>query len=223
MQKGFAHLVLLLFILFASLSFLTYWFINKPGDFNSELNPVGSSVTSPKSSKKTRSTYENKILGFKFDYSNDLTAKEDSEEAFNKRGNGDFRKNFTGYVQYSPGKFLGAVVVLDSSANFGSSPFTLWVFDNPDNLSETAWYDKYWYFPFVWGDFSSDTKSKVAPKMDATISSQLAKSAVLTDQKNKYKFIYLNSKGKMFMFRLFADLPNSSIGDQILSSFKLTN
>lgn len=227
MQRGFAHLVLLLFILLVSVSVLTYlyWYLRPVLDLTSSINAHPKLYSSlPKfvsqKDQSSQSSYKNVNLGFELNIPDNLTANEDSEEAFNKRGNGDFRKNFTGYVQYSPANVLGIIVVLDSANSFNSSPFTLWIFDNPDNLTIEQWYSKYWYYPFVWGDFSPDTKYKVAPVNESTISGQLAKSSMVTDQKNNYKFIYLNVRGQMFMFRLFADSPNTAIGNQIISSFK---
>ena len=73
------------------------------------VNPVAKNIDSVK-------TYQS--LDFQFQYEKNLIAKEDSEEEFNQRGNGTFRKNFTGYVGYEPGKFLRAVVVLDNENDF---------------------------------------------------------------------------------------------------------
>src|SRR3989344_6629435 len=120
-------------------------------------------------------TYQNSALGFQFEYSSkDLKVIEDTEEEFDRRGNGNYRKNFKGYIFYEPGKVLGASVVLGKESDYDSSPFTVWVFDNPDNLSIDSWDKKYWYYPFVWGDFTSRRES-VAPVNDATVSGQLAK------------------------------------------------
>ena len=218
MQRGFAHLVLLLFILLIAISSLTYFYIvNTPDKASLVSASSGEDLTKP------QGVYQNTNLGFEFNYPGGLVAKEDSEEAFDKRGNGNYRKNFSGYVQYEPGKFLGAVSVLDSSNNFDNAPFTLWVFDNPDNLTIEQWYSKYWYYPFVWGDFSVDTKSKVAPKVESSISGQLAKSATISYQPNKPKFVIVNNSGKMYLFRLFTDSSETASSDQILASFKFTN
>ncbi len=160
--------------------------------------------------------YINNTLGFQFQYSGqDLTIKEDTEELFNKRGNGDFRKNFKGYVQYDPGKFIGAVVVLDKNNSFDTNPLTLWVFDNPKGLTIDEWYKNYWYFPFVWGDFTYQGKTVLAPKTEATISGQMAKSGIIDYQPGKPKFIYLSKDKKMYLFRIIGQS-----GDKILSTLK---
>lgn len=179
--------------------------------FNKSTLPVDQ--ISPQSENKYN-TYTNQQLVLEFEYPDELTIREDSEEEFNKRGNGNFRKNFTGYVGYEPGKFLGAVIVLEKEASFDTNPFTVWVFDNPDSLSIDSWYDKFWYYPFVWGDFTS-RKEFVSPKNEATVSGQIAKSGIVDYQPGKPKFIYLSKDKKMYLFRII-----SESGDEILDSFK---
>ncbi|MBU1000297.1 hypothetical protein KKE78_02805 [Patescibacteria group bacterium] len=164
------------------------------------------------------SDYQNNYLSFEFQYSNiDFTVKEDSEEAYNKRGNGDYRKNFKGYVGYEPGKSLGVVVLLDKSNSFDTNPFTIWVFDNSDNLSIDEWYKNYWYYPFVWGDFTYTGKFVLAPRKEATISGITAKSGAIDYQPGKPKFIYAAKDSKMYLFRVIGES-----GDKILSTFKFT-
>lgn len=164
-------------------------------------------------------TYTNRNLGFEFQYLNrNLTVKEDSEEAYNKRGDGDFRKNFTGYVGYAPGKFIGAISVLDETKSFDNSPFTVWVFDNPQHLTGTKWFAKYWYYPFLWGIFAEPGKSHVRPVSIATVSGQVTKYAIVSYQPGSPKYIYLPTNTKMFLIRI---LTAKDSGDKILSSFKL--
>lgn len=160
--------------------------------------------------------YLDQSLRFSFKYSKDLTAKEDSEEEFNKRNNGDFRKNFKGYIQYEPGKFLGAVVVLGNDGNYDVNPFTLWVFDNPNDLTIDDWHHDYWYYPFIWGDFTSEGKYELAPSEEATISGQIGKSRVIDYSPGKPKFVYVSKDKKMYLFRVIGES-----GDKILSTFKL--
>ncbi len=167
-------------------------------------------------------TYTNTDLGFEFQYSKTLNVKVDSEEEFNKRGNGDFRKNFKGYVGYEPGKFLGAVAVLDKTNSFDSSPFTIWMFNNDNNLTIDKWFENYWYYPYLWGVFDYTSKSHVTPDSEATVSGQLAKYKIVSYQPGKPKFVYvskdqprLDRGQKMYLFRIIGET-----GDKILSTFK---
>ncbi len=205
MQKG-SVLPLLLGILVIGGLVGAYLFFNKSTP-TPLVRPVGQ--------KSNLQTYQNQKLGFQFQYTDkDLKVQEDSEEEFNKRGNGDFRKNFTYYVTYTPADVLEAVVVLDETQSFEMNPFTVWVFDNPNDLTIDKWYQKYWYYPFVWGDYTI-RKESVAPINDATISGQLAKYGVVTYREGFPKFIYLKNNGEMYLFRLVG-----GSGDKIISTFK---
>ena len=110
---------------------------------------------------------------------------------------------------------MGAAVVLGKDGNFDTNPLTVWVFDNPQDLSIDAWYKNYWYYPFVWGDFTYTGKFELAPKKEATISGQIAKSGVIDYQPGKPKFVYLSRDKKMYLFRIIGES-----GDKILQSFK---
>lgn len=185
-------------------------------------NVLVNNTTAQKSNPDTEKfkTYTNSSLSFQFQYPNDLIAKEDTEEAFNQRGGGDFRKNFQGYVQYQPAKFISAVVVLGKDKNFDLNPFSLWIFDNPDSLTIDDWYRNYWYYPFVWGDFTYTGKFDLAPKTEATISGQPAKAGLIDYQPGKPKFVYLSVGKKMYLFRIIDNAVK--VGEKILSTFKLT-
>lgn len=161
-------------------------------------------------------TYSNRNLGFEFQYpGRGFTMKEDSEEEYNKRGNGDFRKNFKGYVGYEPGKPLGAAVVLDKTGSFDNSPFTVWMFDNPNDLNANSWFDKYWYYPYLWGVFDWVSKGHIALDTEATVSGKPAKSKIVSYQPGKPRFVYVSKDKRMYLFRIIGET-----GGQILSTFK---
>ncbi|MBI2597410.1 hypothetical protein HYW41_04595 [Candidatus Daviesbacteria bacterium] len=226
MQKGFAQLLMISVVLTILASGGVYWIlrnkqpknINQP-DIKKTILPIQKNVLSLKSVEKNKEqTYQNKQLGFQLTYPNeDLTVKEDSEEEYNKRGNGDFRKNFKGYVGYEPGKLLGAVVVLEKDQNFDKSPISVWVFDNPNGLTVESWFDKYWYYPFLWGVFDFESKGHVALDKEATISGKIAKYKIVTYQPNTPKYLYISNNGKMYLFRIIDES-----GDKILESFKFS-
>ncbi len=160
-------------------------------------------------------SYSNSRVGFKFSYDLNLSVKADSEEEFNRRGNGDFRKNFTGYVGYEPGKFLEAVAILAQNSDFDKNPLSIWIFDNPNNLTAEGWFDKYWYYPFVWGVFDRISKGHITLDKEATISGQIAKYKIVTYQPGSPKFMYIAKDGKMYLFRVIG-----SVGDQTLTTFR---
>ncbi|MBI2595242.1 hypothetical protein HYW46_00715 [Candidatus Daviesbacteria bacterium] len=172
--------------------------------------------------KTEEKTYTSKSSDFELKYSSPLEAMEDKESEFNKRGNGDFRKNFSGYIGYEPGKVLEAMVVLGRDKSFENAPFTVWVFENLDGLDEQGWYKRYWYYPFLWGDFDVATNVHVFPKDEATISGRVSKSAVVYYQPGKPRLMLLSKDGKMYLFKVFTDSAAKTDGEKILADFKFT-
>lgn len=207
MQKGFAALLLLIAVLVIG-GVGAYIYLNQTSSKDIPFQPSDQ--------KETLKIYQNEKLGFQFEYNNKIfKVQEDSEDEFNKRGNGDFRKNFTYYVTYQPAEVLGIVVVLDESNSYETNPLTIWVFNNPNNLTIEKWYLNFWYYPFVWGDYT-ERRNNVAPINEATISGQIAKSGVVDYQPSSPRFIYLSRNDKMYLFRIIGQ-----VGNQILSTFKL--
>ena len=210
MQKGSAQIFLVLVALVLVVLGAFYFFQSKPD--NSQIT----TVLNPQKAESS-TTYTDQKLGFELQYPKQLILQPDTEEEFNKRGNGNFRKNFTSYVTYPPAEVLGAMVILDKTGLFETNPFTLWVFNNPENLEVDKWYLNFWYYPFVWGDYTA-RRNDVAPANEATISGQISKSGVVDYQPGKPKFVYINYQGKMYLFRIIGES-----GDQILSTFKFIN
>lgn len=226
MQKGFAHIFALVGVLILILVAGEVFYFSKVKVAQTVQTAVNTPVVSnqndlfqiPKISIAQQpqfSEYTNKDFGIAFSYAKELNVKADSEEEYNKRGNGDFRKNFTGYVGYEPRIVLGAVAVLDKNGQYDTNPFSVWIFDNPDNLTIDGWFNKYWYYPFVWGVFDWTSKGHIALDSEATISGQTAKYKVVSYQPGKPKFIYVANNGNMYLLRII-----DSAGEQILSTFK---
>ncbi len=212
MQKGSAQILLILAVLvLAAIGGL--YFYQRP---KTDTIPI-TAILNPKKIEQV-STYTDQKLGFELKYPKQLILQPDTEEAFNQRGNGNFRKNFTSFVTYPPQDVSGAIIILDKDGSFDTNPLTLWIFDNPQNLDIDAWYKMYWYYPFVWGDFTYKGKVELAPKNEATISGQMAKSGIIDYQPGKPKFVYIPKDGKMYLFRVIGE-----VGEQILFTFKFTN
>ncbi|MBI3103620.1 hypothetical protein HYZ05_01645 [Candidatus Daviesbacteria bacterium] len=213
MQKGSAlpFLILVIVILGSLVFFYSY---SRTGSRTGTRDEPAKLLQPPVSESKIK-TFTGEKLQIQFDYPKQLTAKEDSEEEFNQRGNGDFRKNFTYYVTYPPAEVLGIVALLDETNSYETNPLTVWVFENPNDLTIEQWYQKYWYYPFVWGDFTYSGKFILVPKEEATISGQMGKSGIIDYREGKPKFIYLSKDKKMYLFRIIGES-----GDKILQNFK---
>ncbi|MBI2196216.1 hypothetical protein HYU45_01245 [Candidatus Daviesbacteria bacterium] len=208
MQKGSVTLFLLFAGLIVVIGFFAFRQLKLP---SSNLQSPGV-IASPLPDSPT---YTDQELGFEFEYPKDLSVKEDSEEQFNKRGNGNFRENFKGYVGYEPAKALGAVVALDQENGFETSPFTIWVFNNDNNLTTEQWFKDYWYYPFLWGVFDYTSKGHITPDSEATVSGRMAKYKIVSYQPGSPKFLYVSKDKKIYLFRVIGEN-----GDKILSSFK---
>lgn len=211
MQKGAAGL----FLLIAGLVTIGIFGVFYLGSSKHSVSPL---ILKPSPIAPKDLTYSNKKLNFQFQYpAKDWTIKEDTEEEFNQRGNGNFRKNFKGYVGYEPPEVLGAIVALDKENSFDKSPFAAWIFDNPDNLTIDKWFQNYWYYPFLWGVFDYTSKGHVAPDKEATISGKEAKYKIVSYQPDSPKFMYVSNQGKMYLFRIIGEE-----GDKILDTFRFT-
>ena len=208
--------LIILLILIAGL-LLGYQFINKA--------PKDVSVLKTVQSAPSIKTYKDP-LGFQFEYpAKGFEVVPDGEENYFEITKTDHRKNFTGYVGYPPPAFIKGVSVKKADARLASpsqgGPVTLWVFDNPDKSSIDSWFNKYWYYPFVWGIFAQPGKGHIYPTIEATVSGQPAKSVIVSYQPGKPEFTYVANRDKMFMFKIIRGL-DSEVVNQVLSSFKFT-
>lgn len=177
-----------------------------------------------KQKDKLPKVFESKELGFEFKYPySGYLVIDDDEEKFSNHAQAEFRKNFKNYVGFPPPQFIKGLIVKAADPThpdqFEPTPLTLWVFNNPNNLSIERWYELYWYYPFVWGQFSQPQKGQVSPKNEASVSGQLAKYGVVSYRPGEPKFVYLSRNGRMFLFRLM-DEGKRSTGEEILTSFK---
>lgn len=217
-QKGTAALFVVLACFVAASLFIFFSFGLLNPLFSKTEEPLVKDQISPASKiPSEENVYSNRELGFKFGHARNFSIKEDTEELYNQRANGNFRKNFKGYVDYEPPQFLGAVSVLDESESFEKSPFTIWVFNNEQNLSKEKWFDLYWYYPFLWGVFDYTSKGHIAPDKEATISGQQAILKMVSYQPGSPQFIYVSKDQKMYLFKIIG-----GEGEKILAGFKFS-
>ncbi|OGE31840.1 hypothetical protein A2631_01795 [Candidatus Daviesbacteria bacterium RIFCSPHIGHO2_01_FULL_44_29] len=181
-------------------------------------SPILNSSTINNSGPKFQ-TYNSDQMGISFDYDPAYQVTEDTEQAYSIRGNGDFRKNFTGYVRYEPPMFVAAVA-LTNKGSIDDAPLTIWEFDNPENISIDNWYKKYWYYPFMWGEFSSDRKSEVEPKLEASVSGHLTAGNVVSYQDKSPVYTYISAENKMYLIRRFTK-PEDKLATKAFNSLKI--
>jgi hypothetical protein len=95
---------------------------------------------------------------------------------------------------------------------------TVWVFKNPDNLDAVKFFEKYWYYPFVWGDFTS-IRNEIAPKDIELIGGKEGQFGIVGYRDGKPKMIYLPLKEKNLMAQI--QFPGDNVeAKEILRSFK---
>lgn len=218
-QRGSVLPVLLVLLVIAG-GFLGFKYVNLQR--SGQVSPL-LSLPSPTPAVKI---YSDKDLGFQFEYpGQDFEVIPDSEEAYFKVTATDHRKNFSGYVGYKPPEFIKGLMMKKPDTKIGSDynsvPLVLWVFDNPNKLSIDSWFDKYWYYPFVWGIFAQPGKGHIYPNIEATISGQMAKSVIVSYQPGKPEFTYVSNGDKMFLFRVIKGSDEKAV-NQALQTFKFT-
>lgn len=206
MQKGFAHLFVIIAISLIGGLIVGGFYLFVPPE----------QTTEQTAGPNKQPEFSDQGLGFSFSYPKEYKVIKDTEEAFFERSKGNFRKNFANYIGYEPSKFLGALSLLDDKNSFEQSPFTIWVFENPESLSIDKWFEKYWYYPFVWGDFT-ERKKAVAPVKEVMVGGLTGKFGVVDYRPEKPKFVYLNIEGKIYLIKTPFDYK---VGEEILKSFK---
>lgn len=220
MQKGSALIPLSLFFTVIILAVFSGWYYanNRTPNPPSNSTPTQPVITS-ENKEPSPEIYENPESRFKFKFPKGYKVIEETEEEYFKRANGDTRKNFTYYVQYPPAEFLGSAYVLKTDeSDLDNAVLSVLAFKNPDNLTALDFYNRYWYYPFVWGEFSSSEKAKVAPKSVEIISGKEASSAVVHYRDADPKFIYLPIPGEGLIYQLRLPTENNEDGETILKS-----
>lgn len=208
MQKGFAQTLLLFFVVFAFIIGVVYLFV-----FNNQFLPQDKLVP-PTEEKMPETIYEDESLGFRFSVPDSYWVIEESEEQFHTRSNGNMRKNFASTLFYQPAGFVSSLYLVNSDNGQDTAALSIWVFENPDSLNAEAFYKKYWYYPFIWGDFTY-AKNKIAPTEKIMIDEATASASIVDYQPNSPQFIYLPKGDKMYLFKVIDT-------DQVLKSFKFT-
>lgn len=184
-----------------------------------ETVPLKNSVLASPSPGSSTQTVSNDLLSLKFDLPKGYSLVKESEEEYFKRANGDIRKNFNGYIFYPPAEFADSFyVLLESEKNPDKAELSVWVFKNPDNLNAQKFYEKYWYYPFVWGDFTQ-RKYEIAPEDIELIGGKEGNFGIIGYREGKPEMVYLPLKDKNLMMQI--QFPSENVkAREILKSFK---
>lgn len=220
MQRGSVLPLLLIFVLVAAIGVGVYFNQHSKTSTTSEAAaPLKSLQIIPSSSPKDLTILDD-MTGLKFEVPSGLTVKRETEAEYFKRAFGNIRKNFNYYVLYNPAEFAEAFYVMPSSeTNLDKALLTAWVFQNPDNMDAKAFYSKYWYYPFVWGDFTA-AKNSIAPESIEIIGGKEGFYGMVDYREGTPKFIYIPLKDKNLMMQINLPSEGNLTGQDILRSFK---
>jgi hypothetical protein len=221
MQRGSVLPLLLVIVLVAAVGVGAFFIKYSRTDTTSDASFVPPIVKKalPSPSPKPQ-IIKDEISGLSFELPLGFSFKEETEEEYFKRANGQIRKNFASYIAYPPAEFVKAFYILpEAETNLDNSVLAVWVFQNPEDLNPQDFYKKYWYYPFIWGDFTS-RKEGVAPNNQETIAEKEAMSGTVDHRPGKPKFIYLPLKDKNLMLQIQYPTEASSPVAEILDSFK---
>ncbi len=184
-----------------------------------ETASIKNSISASPSPDVSVQTVSNDLLSLKFDLPKGYSLVKESEEEYFKRANGDIRKNFNGYIFYPPAEFADSFYILpESEKNPDKAELSVWVFKNPDNLNAQKFYEKYWYYPFVWGDFTQ-RKNEIAPGDIELIGGKEGNFGIIGYREGKPEIVYLPLKDKNLMMQI--QFPSENVkAREILKSFK---
>lgn len=195
------------------------WLVFRPVSPAPVASPFASgNIVKPSGIPESKLTNDD-LLGLSFELPTGHKVIKETEEEYSKRANGQIRKNFNYYVLYNPAEFVEAFYVLpDSENNPDKAILAVWVFENPEDLDPGKFYGRYWYYPFVWGDFTA-RKNEIAPGDIELIDAKEGRFGVVDYREGKPKFIYLPLGGKGLMLQIQYPDGNST-AKEILKSFK---
>src|SRR3989344_5252124 len=218
MQRGSALPLLLVALFLLGAGLAGFFLANSNQPKVPESDQIKVNEISPPASPKAANSSDD-LLGLSFEIPSGYKMIKETEEEYFKRANGQIRKNFNYYVLYNPAEFAEAFYVLAGSENNPDKAIlTVWVFQNPEDLDPEKFYGKYWYYPFVWGEFSS-AKNKIAPVDLELVGGKESKFGVVDYRDNKPKFSYLPLRDKKLMMQI--QYPDDNpVAEDILRSFK---
>lgn len=219
MQRGSVLPIILILIVLAGLGIGVYFLQNSRTNTISEASsPVQKAFSKPSASPQDE-TVNIENIGLSLKLSTGFDFIEESEEKYFKRANGNIRKNFNYYVQYDPAGFSESFyIVPEGETDLDKAILSAVVFENPDNLDPMQFYKEYWYYPFVWGDYTS-RRNDIDPENPETIGGKTGGSGVVGYRPGKPRFIYLPLPDKNLMMQIQLPTENNQTGGEILQSF----
>lgn len=218
MQRGFVLPILLIVVLLLSLGVGVYFLQNSRTNTKSE-------ASSPTVNKPLPSvSFHNQTINIEdaalsFQLPPGFNFIKETEDEYFKRANGDIRQNFHYYIEYDPVGFSDSFYIVQrGETDLDKAILAAVIYENPGNLDPMQFYEKYWYYPFVWGDFTS-RRNEISPETSEIIGGKTGGSGIVTYREGSPKFIYLPLPEKNLMLQIHLPTENNPTGQDILKSF----
>lgn len=168
-------------------------------------------------------TYTNTKYGYEFKYpDSDYGTKIESELEYGKRYNVNLPESYIKSKKYSPPKLLDGIRVESIQSyqgrygTFNTIPFTVFVVNNPENLTSDLWYQKYQFYPFEWDQPTESLK-------EITIENIVAKTPIYVPDIYPPQLFYIYENERIILIKASEEAQSKNIGAQILSTFKFTD
>lgn len=224
-KKPFWALIIFLVVLF------TIWFVifSKPSPTEptkqTNQNEIVATIAFPIPFAEQWLLYEDTATRFSIKYPSQTHRVLTSERAIEAVGIGrnEIESAFSTLMEYSP-PLLISTVVIDELAYADRqpeekppTPFVVWIFANPDNLSIDDWYQFYGYYPSIWGKSIPSLKEENRPRNKAAVANSQAQ-FFITQNMGTLQLIFVPTQDHMLLFEI-RDEPNpNNVGNQILST-----
>ena len=98
-------------------------------------------------------------------------------------------------------------------------PFTAWAFSNPENLNIDEWYQKYGYYPSIWGQATPGVLAENQPQSKTMIANTHAQFRI-TQNMGTLQLVFVPTQDHMLLFEVRGDPTPDNIGNQILSTIQ---
>ena len=197
-------------------------------------SPIASPVPEEEEVGRTMDAMENPELyvdkdkAIAFLYPNDThLVTIDGEVEYARTTSSGIPNSFIQAKGYSPPEVIWALKVEEKKMyqgrygdEFPLTPFAVWVFDNTQLLSISEWFNKYWYYPFTWGNAVQTELDKMEPVAIGVIDEKQAYGYNAGPTPRGYlKLVYVSQGARIYLFQLLGE-ESTSLEDQIMASFK---
>ena len=190
-------------------------------DQDEQLSLIDEDTTVHEGLKTTWIKYENDQGGLTFRYPPDYKVFTNDEVTVKQTDrNLYYQDEFAAVLGYRPPQVVVEVYVSHNSVQpsvHHNPTFHIWVLENSAQLSIDDWYQKYQYYPAVWGQLSDTKMAADIPSSQVEIGSHVASFSASNDYRRE-QYGYLLQGSRIFLFQV--DMQEN-VSSEILSTFQV--